>query len=73
MSVADMLAAARGQKPATAAVPQPRHGQTSSSRQGRGNPAKVDPAKMSVADMLAAARGQSLLASALPQLRAAGS
>lgn len=54
MSVADMLAAARGQKPAASAAP----AASAPAAKAPAAPAKLDPKQMSVADMLAAARGQ---------------
>lgn len=55
MSVADMLAAARGEK--TASTSSPAAGKPSA-KPAAAEPAKVTPGSMSVADMLAAARGE---------------
>jgi hypothetical protein len=74
MSVADMLAAARGQKAAPAATPASKPAPETSKPAAaiaapvaEAAPAKLDPKKMSVADMLAAARGQKSSPAAAPQ------
>ncbi len=61
MSVAEMMAAARANKPAggdAAAPAKPAAASPASAGAGSAAPAKVDRSKMSVADMLAAARGE---------------
>jgi len=71
MSVADMLAAARGQKPAApsapaAAAPAAKSAPAAKPAEPTAVPAKVDPTKLSVADMLAMARGQKPAGAAAP-------